>query len=448
MKPNDFFSPIHSWARLTSAEKKQLLQRPMIERQSEISARVKEILQSVREEGDASLFRWTKELDQVSLTVLEVTKEERRAAHALVSSEARQALERAKAQIERFHSAQVPKEVEVEVSSGCVCRRVPRPLQRVGLYIPGGTAPLPSTVLMLGVPSALAGCPLRVLCTPPRKDGTIDPPILVAADLCGVDSIFKVGGAQAIAAMAYGTDQVKKVDKIFGPGNAWVTEAKLQVSTDPGGATIDMPAGPSEVLVIADRGASPAFVAADLLSQAEHGMDSQVVLLSEDRTLLESALLAVKEQLAVLPRREIAQMALSHSRFILVSDLKMALEVSNAYAPEHLILQVEEPEKWSAEVLNAGSVFLGRWSPEALGDYASGTNHVLPTYGLARSLSGVSVESFMKQITFQQLTKEALADLGPVVETLAALEGLHAHRNAVSLRLRAIRQEEGESARD
>jgi histidinol dehydrogenase len=434
--------PVQVWASLSSAERKEILARPTLERRPERSLRVREIIQSVREGGESALIRLTKELDGADLTDLEVSREERKRAQSAISSGARYAMERAKNQIEKFHRALIPQAVNIEISPGCVCGRVPRPLERVGLYIPGGTAPLPSTVLMLAIPAALADCPTRLLCSPPDRSGAIDPHILVAAEMCGVDRIFKLGGAQAIAALAYGAGPVEKVDKIFGPGNAWVTEAKGQVSVDPEGAAIDMPAGPSEVLVIADRAANADFVAADLLSQAEHGVDSQVILLTDDPKVIEATCLRLEEQLSSLPRREIAEKALSHSRLILVSDLKTALEVSNQYAPEHLILQVERPEEWMGQVVNAGSVFLGQWSPEAMGDYASGTNHVLPTYGFARSMSGISVDSFMKQVTFQKLSPEALQELGPTVEKLAEIEALEAHRQAVFRRREVLREAE------
>jgi histidinol dehydrogenase len=316
--------------------------------------------------------------------------------------------------------------------------RLLRPVARVGLYVPAGSAPLPSTALMLGVPARIAGCPEVVLCSPARADGRCDPAVLYAARVVGVHRVFKLGGAQAIAAMAYGTASVPRCDKLFGPGNAWVTEAKLQVSTDPQGAAIDMPAGPSEVLVVADAQAEPAFVAADLLSQAEHGPDSQVVLVSPSAALIEAVAAEVERQCAALPRSGIAREALAHSRLIEVDSLEQALQVSNRYAPEHLILQVAEPRAWLARVESAGSVFLGAWTPESVGDYASGSNHVLPTYGYARSYSGVSVASFQKQISVQELSPAGLRAIGPCTATLAAAEQLEAHRRAVTLRLAAL----------
>jgi histidinol dehydrogenase len=323
----------------------------------------------------------------------------------------------------------------VDTATGVRCERILRPIQRVGLYVPAGSAPLPSTALMLGVPARLAGCPQVVLCTPPRADGSADPAVLVAARLCSIERVFKLGGAQAIAAMAYGTDSVPRCDKIFGPGNAYVTEAKRQVSMQSDGAAIDMPAGPSEVLVIADAGADPVFVAADLLSQAEHGPDSQVLLVSDDADLLERVAAEVEAQLARLSRRGIAQQALSASHAILVADLDDAFALSNAYAPEHLILALRDPRTWLGRVQAAGSVFLGDWAPEALGDYCSGTNHVLPTGGAARACSGVSVSSFQNAITVQQVDQAGIAAIGPTAVTLAEAEGLQAHAYAVQARL-------------
>jgi histidinol dehydrogenase len=316
--------------------------------------------------------------------------------------------------------------------------RVLRPVARVGLYVPAGSAPLPSTALMLGVPARIAGCRQVALCSPARADGRCDPAVLHAARVAGIHRVFKLGGAQAIAAMAYGTTSVPRCDKLFGPGNAWVTEAKLQVSVDPQGAAIDMPAGPSELLVIADAQAEPSFVAADLLSQAEHGPDSQVLLLSPSATLLDAVTAEIERQCALLPRATIVREALAHSRLIEVASLDQALEVSNRYAPEHLILQVAEPRTWLDQVESAGSVFLGAWTPESVGDYASGSNHVLPTYGYARSHSGVSVASFQKQVSVQELSPDGLRAIGPCTATLAAAEQLEAHRRAVTLRLATL----------
>ncbi|RZA15927.1 MAG: histidinol dehydrogenase, partial [Lysobacteraceae bacterium] len=346
----------------------------------------------------------------------------------------RQAMLEAIARIRTYHEAGMARPYAVETAPGVVCEKMIRPIGRVGLYVPAGSAPLPSTAMMLGVPAQLAGCPQVVLCTPPRKDGSADPAVLVAARLTGVQRVFKLGGAQAIAAMAHGTESVPACDKLFGPGNAFVTEAKQQVAQG-GIAAIDMPAGPSEVLVIADAGANPAFVAADLLSQAEHGPDSQVLLLSDDADLLAAVETQVDAQVAVLERAGIARQALSVSRLVLTASIDQAFEVSNRYAPEHLILALREPREWLPRVQAAGSVFLGDHTPEALGDYCSGTNHVLPTAGAARAYSGVSVASFQNQISVQSASAAGIAAIGPCALVLARAEGLGAHANAVALRL-------------
>ena len=324
--------------------------------------------------------------------------------------------------------------MRVYTAQGVLCERIVRPIARVGLYVPAGSAPLPSTALMLGVPAQVAGCSEVTLCTPPRADGTCDPTVLYAAAACGVSRIFKVGGAQAIAAMAYGTASIARCEKIFGPGNAWVTEAKRQIQSA-AAAAIDLPAGPSEVLVIADADADADFVAADLLAQAEHGPDSQVVFVSDDAAVMRRVLGSLDAQLARLPRLAIATAALAHARFILADSLRQAFEISNDYAPEHLIVNVATPRRWLEDIRNAGSVFLGPWSPESVGDYCSGTNHVLPTYGFARAWSGVSVASFLKQITVQELTPHGLREIGPCAATLARAENLHAHERAVMVRL-------------
>jgi histidinol dehydrogenase len=342
--------------------------------------------------------------------------------------------------VSRFHALQVLAPLRLETSPGVVCERLIVPLGAVGLYVPAGTAPLPSTAIMLAVPARIAGCPVRVLCTPPRPDGTADPAVLVAARLCGIEQVFKLGGAQAVAAMAYGTESVPKVDKIFGPGNSWVTAAKQIVAADARGAALDMPAGPSEVLVIADGSARPEFVAADLLAQAEHSEDAQVVLVTTSRELAVACIAEVERQMAVLPRRAITERSIGESRVLLVPDLDTALVVSNRYAPEHLILQVAEPRVWLGRVRNAGSVFLGAWTPETMGDYCSGTNHVLPTYGHARAYSGLGVIDFVKRITVQELTPDGLRGLGPTARTLALLESLEGHANAVTVRLEALAQ--------
>jgi histidinol dehydrogenase len=323
----------------------------------------------------------------------------------------------------------------VETTGGVVCERVTRPLGAVGLYVPAGGAPLPSTAIMLAVPAGLAGCPVRILCTPPRADGRADPGVVVAATACGVGRIYKVGGAQAIAAMAYGTQEIPKVDKIFGPGNAWVTAAKQAVAMDPAGAAMDMPAGPSEVMVVADGAANPRYVAYDLLSQAEHGEDSQVILVTTDADLPDAVEREVHDALPGLPRRAIIEAALRHGSMIRVSDRAAALEIVDRYAPEHLILNVAEARTWVEQIRHAGSVFLGPWTPESVGDYCSGTNHVLPTYGFARTYSGLSVSDFERRMTIQELTADGLRALADTVTTLAGLEGLQAHAEAVRVRM-------------
>lgn len=420
------------WNQLDPLARKRSLARPPHTRGL---SGVRDIIEKVREQGDPALFEYTARFDGVTLKSLSPDKSLVQSARASLAPATLRALETARDNIERFHRQQMPRRIELPTQTGIRCFREARPIERVGFYVPGGTAPLPSTVLMLGVPSMIAENPLRILCTPPQADGSVHPAILVAAELCGIDHIYTVGGAQAITAMAYGTASIPKVDKIFGPGNGWVTEAKLQVAADPEGAAIDMPAGPSEVLVIADASANANFIAADLLSQAEHGRDSQVILVTSDAGLVPRVRAALDAQLAALPRRELAAAALEHSRCFIAADLDAALSISDAYAPEHLILHVEEPETWARRVQNAGSVFLGPWSPESVGDYASGTNHVLPTHGYARSYSGLSLESFLKFITFQHLSREGLAAIAPAVEELARIEGLEAHRRAVSLRL-------------
>jgi histidinol dehydrogenase len=431
---------VHNWSELTPKLRDRLLVRPSVQNRSGMTSKVAKWMKEVERQGDSAVRAMTKRFDHVDLKTFEVSSREKEEALSKVSGEVTKSMERAARQIRTFHEGQRTKPLRIETSTGLVCQRISRPIERVGLYIPGGSAPLPSTVLMLGVPSQIAGCSTRVLCSPPGKDGNLDPHIIAAAHLCGIEKIFKIGGVQAIAAMAYGTKSVPKVDKIFGPGNAWVTEAKMIASGDPKGAVCDMPAGPSEVMVIADASAHPAFVAADLLSQAEHGPDSQVVLASTDPKLIAQVLDQIAHQLKTLPRKKIASQSLQKSLFLLTSDVKEAIAVSNAYAPEHLILQVREPHLWIDQINNAGSVFVGPWSPESVGDYASGTNHVLPTYGYARAFGGLSLDSFLKYITFQELTPSALKDIGPVVQSLAEVEGLDAHSRAVGIRLEQLKK--------
>lgn len=426
------------WKKLSPAQRRAALQRPAQAARPQIAAAVSRLVAEVRRDGDQALRRLTAKFDGVRLTSLRVSEAEFAAAERALSAADRAALRTAYRNLRRFHAAQTAKPVRVATMPGLVCEKLPRPIARVGLYVPGGSAPLFSTALMLGVPSQLAGCPVRVLCTPPGKDGRVSPWILFAAQLCGIRDVFKVGGAQAIAAMAFGTATIPKCDKLFGPGNAFVTEAKQQVSALADGAAIDLPAGPSEVMVIADASADPAFVAADLLSQAEHGPDSQVVLVSLSRALLPRVAAAVEQQLADLPRAAIARRALAQSRFILAASPAEAAAIANAYAPEHLILQLAQPRTLLPQIAAAGSVFVGPWTPESLGDYASGTNHVLPTYGWARAYSGLGLADFSRTMTVQEATPRGLAKLGPVVERLAAAEGLAAHQRAVSVRLRRL----------
>ena len=432
---------ILDWNALDEAQRTAVLQRPAQRAAASLLERAGRIVSDVRERGDEALREYTERLDRVRLDSFAVCSAEFAAAESALTGEQLDALRRAIATVTRFHEQQVLAPLSVETAPGVVCERMIVPLGAVGLYVPAGTAPLPSTAIMLAVPARIAGCPVRVLCTPPRPDGTADPAVLVAARLCGVERVFKLGGAQAVAAMAYGTASVPKVDKIFGPGNSWVTAAKQIVASDAAGAALDLPAGPSEVLVIADGSARPTFVAADLLAQAEHSEDAQVVLVTTSRELALACVAEVERQLAVLPRRAIAVRAIGESRVLLVPDLDAALEVSNRYAPEHLILQIESPRTWLGKVRNAGSVFLGAWTPETMGDYCSGTNHVLPTYGHARAYSGLGVADFVKRITVQEVTPAGLDDLGRTARTLARLESLDAHANAVSVRLEVIEQE-------
>ena len=429
---------IEIWQDLTAEGRRDVLARPALANDETLAERVAAIIERVRNEGDSALLDLTAKLDRVELASLEVGQAEITAAGDQLSEVQRAAIRAAAANIEAFHKPQLPTPLAVDTAAGVRCERLSRPIESVGLYVPAGNAPLPSTALMLGVPARLAGCPTRILCTPPQADGRADPAVLYAALVSGVQRVFKLGGAQAIAALAYGTETVPKVDKVFGPGSVWVTEAKAQVDRDPYGAARDYPAGPSEVLVIADATANPVFVAADLLSQAEHGADSQVLLLTTSAELASAVAAQVASQKATLPRREIVDGALGHSRAIVVTDLAEALEISNAYAPEHLILQIERPRDWLSRVRAAGSVFLGQWTPETVGDYCSGTNHVLPTYGFARRYSSLGVGDFLRAMTVQELTPEGLRTIGPIATTLAELEGLDAHARAVTRRLAAI----------
>lgn len=422
------------WDALDAQAQAQTLERPAQTVAEQTRRTVAALIDEVRSGGLEALRAITQRFDGAAPASFEVGEDQFAAAEAAIDPALKQAMVEAAARITAFHKAGMAQPYAVETAPGVVCERVIRPIGRVGLYVPAGSAPLPSTALMLGVPAQLAGCREVVLCTPPRKDGTADPAVLVAARLTGVNRVFVLGGAQAIAAMAYGAGPVPACDKLFGPGNSYVTEAKQQVAQS-GAAAIDMPAGPSEVLVIADAGANAAFVAADLLSQAEHGPDSQVLLLSDDAGLLDRVEAALATQLAALPRADIARRALSASRLVQVRTLEEAFAISNRYAPEHLILALREPRVWLPRVEAAGSVFLGDYTPEALGDYCSGTNHVLPTSGAARAYSGVSVASFQNFVSVQSASATGILAIGPSAVTLAEAESLEAHANAVRLRL-------------
>ncbi|MGL5007779.1 MAG: histidinol dehydrogenase [Plesiomonas sp.] len=415
-------------------EQERLLTRPAISGSNEISAQVRTIIDTVRTGGDQALLDLTERFDRCRPTNLQVSPSDIEAASARLPNEMKQALTQAYANIAVFHEAQQPQPVDIETQVGVRCEVITRPIRAVGLYIPGGSAPLLSTTLMLGIPARIAGCQQVVLCSPPP----IADEILYVAALCGITQIFNVGGAQAIAAMAYGTESIPKADKIFGPGNAYVTEAKKQVSQDFAGAAMDMPAGPSEVLVIADGEANPAFIASDLLSQAEHGPDSQVILVTPSPRLAQQVADEVERQLALLPRASIATQALQESRLIVTADLNEAVTLSNRYGPEHLIVQTAQPRSLLPQLHNAGSIFLGAWTPESAGDYASGTNHVLPTYGYTRTYSSLGLADFMKRMTVQEITPEGLLTLAPTVEMMARAEKLEAHRFAVSVRVKAL----------
>jgi histidinol dehydrogenase len=429
---------ILDWSSLDEVRRWTALARPAPGSRGDVERVVREIIEQVRREGDAALRLLTQRFDGVAIETLAVTGTEFREARRVTSPAQVAALERAIANVQRFHEALAPKAIEIDVEPGVRCGQLIRPIGSVGLYVPAGTAPLPSTVIMLAVPARIAGCPRRILCTPPRRAGGADPAVLIAAQLCGIDTVFKVGGAQAIAALGYGTASIPKVDKIFGPGNVWVTAAKTLVASDPAGAICDLPAGPSEVLVVADHTARADFVAADLLAQAEHDALAQAVLVTDSDTLAHAVARQLDEQLASLSRKSILTQSLRSCRAILVPDLPTAMAVTNMYAPEHLILQVHDPRYWLTQVKNAGSVFLGAFSPEPLGDYCSGTNHVLPTGGQVRTLSGLSVRDFLKTISVQEVTPAGLRSLAPTAITLAELEGLDAHARAVARRWAAL----------
>ncbi len=422
-------------ASLSNAEKIQQLKRPQT-KQADRRSQVDEIIGEVRAQGDSALQRLTQRYDGAQLTEFKVSDAELRSAKVAISPSLQQAIQHAIKRISTYQKACLPKTLTVDSQDGIVCQRIPKAIDSVGLYVPGGTAPLVSTLMMLAIPATLAGCRQIVICTPPNADGHIHPALLATAAYCGVETIYKLGGAQAIAAMAYGSERIPKVDKIFGPGNAWVTAAKQAVARDPDGAAIDLPAGPSEVLVIADAHANPEFVAADLLSQAEHGVDSQVILLSTSRTLAEQVVVALDRQLAGLSRKDLIEQALQHARIIVLNDIETAMAWSNHYAPEHLILQLTNAESYVDLVENASAVFVGAWTPETMGDYVNGANHVLPTEGYAKTLSGLSVLDFMKYLSVQTVSEQGLRNSGKAAMELAEVEQLGAHCQAVALRLK------------
>ncbi|ATO32899.1 Histidinol dehydrogenase [Dickeya dianthicola] len=431
------FNTLIDWQACTEEEQRRLLTRPAISASERISAIVGEILAKVRDDGDAALREYSARFDKVQVDSLRVPAAAIDAAAARLGDDIKQAMATAVRNIETFHNAQKLPSISVETQPGVRCQQVTRPIASVGLYIPGGSAPLLSTVLMLATPARIAGCQRVTLCSPPP----IADEILYAAKLCGVQDVFQLGGAQAVAAMAFGTGSVPKVDKIFGPGNAYVTEAKRQVSQLLDGAAIDMPAGPSEVLVIADSGATPDFVASDLLSQAEHGPDSQVILLTPDAGMAQAVIAAVERQLTTLSRADIARQALASSRVIVARDLDQCIDISNQYGPEHLIIQTRNAEALVERITSAGSVFLGDWSPESAGDYASGTNHVLPTYGYTATYSSLGLADFQKRMTVQQLSPQGLLGLASTIEIMAQAEQLTAHKNAVTLRVNALKEQ-------
>ncbi len=426
------------WTNLDAPRRIAALARPTAISDAGLVEDVRSILEDVRENGDEALSRLTRKFDGREPDTLEVPFSALEAAWKALPASDQSVIERARRNIKRFHKAQIPAPIEVETEPGVVCRRESRAIETAGLYVPGGTAPLISTLLMLAVPAKVAGVQNRIIVTPPGRDGSVNPVILAAAYRCKVSRLFVVGGAQAIGALAYGTETIPKCDKIFGPGNAWVAAAKSLVAQEAGGPAIDMPAGPSEAMVLADEAADPAFVASDLLSQAEHDTVAQVVCVAATEEVANRIEAEVEAQLSTLPRESIARESLTHGRMIVAEDRPDVIDIVNRYAPEHLIVQLRDPDTYVGAIRNAGSIFLGPWTPESVGDYASGTNHTLPTYGAARAYSGVTLESFIKYISIQKLTKSGLKRLGPVVERLAEMEGLEAHKRAVSLRLEAL----------
>lgn len=426
------------WGKLSAAEQTQVLSRSSSSDDAALTKLVKGIMDDVRTRGDAALLEYAQKFDGVKLDSLIVSEDEYQAVDNL-PKEDKQVILDAIANIRRYHETSCPKPFEFDVD-GRKLGKIYRPIEKVGLYIPGGTAPLVSTMLMLAIPADIAGCPTKVLVTPPSKDGSVNPAILFAAQACGIDAVYKVGGAQAVAALAFGTESIPKTYKIFGPGNKYVTEAKIQASQHHEGAAMDMPAGPSEVLVIADEFANPVFVASDLLAQAEHDTAAQVILVTTSEKLIAEVQHEVTRQTSYLSRKAIIEQALAKSAIILAQNIDEAFAISNQYAPEHLILQIENAQESLNKVMNAGSIFVGSWTPESVGDYASGTNHVLPTYGYAQMYSGLDVIAFMKSISYQNLSEAGIRHLGPTVERLADLEGLDAHKNAVTVRLASLKE--------
>ncbi|OPB87263.1 histidinol dehydrogenase [Elizabethkingia occulta] len=427
------------------SEWKNLIQRP-VQKTEDLQNIVLTVFEDIKNEKDKALIDYTKKFDKADLTNIRVTADEIETAIASVSEELKQAIQIAASNIEKFHASQKENKNIIETTEGVNCWREVRPIENIGIYIPGGSAPLFSTVLMLGIPARLAGCKSITLCTPPDKNGNINPAILYTANLIGIKNIYKVGGIQAIGAMTFGTETIEKADKIFGPGNQYVTAAK-QVAQN-FGVAIDMPAGPSEVLIIADTTSNPEFVAADLLSQAEHGSDSQVILLTTDENILQQTLSQIENQLTQLPRKSIASQALLQSRGAVLNSIEECIAFSNLYAPEHLILAMESAENYTDSITSAGSVFLGNFSCESAGDYASGTNHTLPTNGYARNYSGVSLDSFVKKITFQKVTEKGIQNIGPSIEKMAEAEELFAHKNAVSVRLKSFNSQNNTIIKD
>ena len=423
------------WTDMDEAERTDALARPIGLSDHALITSVREIMDTVKTSGDKAVLYYTAKFDGVTLSDLRVPEKALKSAWKSLPDDQKNAINTARKNIKKFHQAQFPQDIEVETTKGVICRREARAIETAGLYVPGGTAPLLSTLLMLAIPAKVAGVRHRIVVTPPGKDGKINPVILAAAYRCKVTEVFACGGAQAIAALAYGTESIPRCDKIFGPGNAYVATAKSLAAQEPGGPAIDMPAGPSEAMVVANADANPIFVASDLLSQAEHDTLAQVVCVATGAKVADSIKIEIDKQIATLPRKDIAQEAMKQSRMIIAGSRAAVVDIINRYAPEHLILQIKKPKTLVPAIRNAGSIFLGPWTPESVGDYASGTNHTLPTYGAARAYSGVTLESFIKYISVQKLSRKGLERLGPTVEKLAEMEGLEAHRRAVSLRL-------------